>query len=472
MDVTFFIYFVFALFSAALRWGSRGTVSTAVVVLVAFTVMGMSLSRTLGPAEFELNRFIIRIVYLAGVAAVLTYLGQHEERLRDEVRRLARWPTTTDRDANTVVPRLLEHSAGILSARRSLLVWSKDDEPWTYIASWPSVVAGVEKQPPGTMEPVVPEPLGDATFLCRGLLDVESSVIVSRADVATTWRGLPVHRDLLPRLTGTGVVSTPFRTEHLSGRVFFAGVADVSVDLVPLVEVVGRELGGSLDQLYAYERAREIAIGEDRIRVARDLHDGVLQSLTGIRLELRGIGTSAGDDPCPTSIATRLFGIERAMAIDQGDLRRFIEGLKPSLRLADAPLAERLDDLRRRMTLEWRTPIAICVQPRDLAVSETLDRAVTLMIHEAIVNALKHGHPSRVSVEVQSVDGCLVVSIEDDGGGFSFRGRHEHDVLVALDIGPVSLRERASSLGGHIAVESSGAGSRVEFSIPLGEAHA
>src|SRR5439155_1657134 len=90
-----------------------------------------------------------------------------------------------------------------------------------------------------------------------------------------------------------------------------------------------------------------IAIREDRIRVARDLHDGVLQSLTGIRLQLQALADEHG---APSLISDRLLAVERAIAIEQRELRLFIEDLKPigSHRSTEADLAGALS-LRERV---------------------------------------------------------------------------------------------------------------------------
>jgi signal transduction histidine kinase len=288
----FFVYFVFALFSAALRWGSRGTIRTAGVVLVAFMVMGASLSRTLGPAEFELSRFIIRLTYLMVITVFLAYLGQHEEGIRDEVRRLARWPLAAGHDLDASVSTVLEHSAGIVRASRALLIWERDDEPWLYVASWPPGGLSVTRHGPGEIDHAVPTALQDSTFVVPGRLGVDSAVILSRAGAMETWTGAPVHQTLVAHLDTRRVVSAPFRSDRLSGRTFFSGVSGAGVETLPLVEVVAREVCASLEQLFSFQRSREIAISEDRIRLARDLHDGVLQSLTGVRLELQTLATS------------------------------------------------------------------------------------------------------------------------------------------------------------------------------------
>jgi two-component system sensor histidine kinase UhpB len=94
------------------------------------------------------------------------------------------------------------------------------------------------------------------------------------------------------------------------------------------------------------------------------------------------------------------------------------------------------------------------------------------MVHEAIVNAMKHGQPSRVSVAISTTDDELKITVDDDGGGFAFTGVRDHATLAESNAGPRSLRERVTSLGGRIDIESRVAGSRVALSIPLRPAHA
>ncbi|PYR89160.1 MAG: hypothetical protein DMF84_25700 [Acidobacteria bacterium] len=89
------------------------------------------------------------------------------------------------------------------------------------------------------------------------------------------------------------------------------------------------------------------------------------------------------------------------------------------------------------------------------------------MVREAAINALKHAHPSRIAVDVQphGADALRLV-VTDDGRGFPFRGRLEHDALVSSNAGPLSLRERVAAAGGRLAIESAPTGSRVEIILP------
>lgn len=469
----FFTYFVFAVFSAALRWGWEATVRTAASALVMFIALSLWLSRTLGATEYEADRFVIRSVYLVVVTIVLVFLGRHEARLREEIGRLARWPVPRAIDWTESVPQVVHHAAGILGAASAVLVWNENEEPWTFLASWNYSGFQIARHSPHEVDPVVPEHLRDACFVSPDSVDASMQLSIRRGPTVGRSTGLPVHSALVPLLRGTGVASAPFTTTRVSGRVFFSDLVVSSAELMPLVEVVGREIGISLDQISANRQARQSAILQDRTHVARDLHDGVLQSLTGIRLSLQNMADQSRASAWPPAIEERLRGLERTLASEQYDLRRFIEALRPaSVAPAGVSLSERLEELRSRMTVEWQAAIAVNVNPVNLTVPLTVDRAVPLLVREAIVNALKHGQPSHVSVDVAATDAALRIVVIDDGPGFAFQGRRNHAELAATSTGPRSLRERVEMLGGHIVVESSPAGSRVELSMPFEPVHA
>jgi signal transduction histidine kinase len=282
------------------------------------------------------------------------------------------------------------------------------------------------------------------------------------------WHGQAINADFVPSLGAGCVASAPFRTEHLAGRVFFSGLVRATGDVLPIVALVAREVGNSLDQLYLADRMQRLAAREERIRLARDLHDGVLQSLTGIRLAIQ---TMASDVQEQAAAKDRLLAIERAIAIEQRELRLFISDIRPEAPSAGdaSSLVEQLEEMCGRLRLEWKAPIKIRVSPA-LTLPAANERVLRLMIHEAIVNALKHGHPSRVTVDVhERGEGALkemVVAVSDDGRGFSFRGRVEHDTLIGSRIGPASLLDRVVGLGGRMSIESNPSGARVEFVLP------
>jgi len=464
----FFVYFIFSVFCAAVRWGWRGTLATASVVLVAYVAMSVSMSRTLGPTEFELNRIVVRAMYLVVSTSLLVYLGLYEERLRREMQRLARWPAATGTDIDRALERALEHAAQILGAGVAAVVWDAGEEPAVHLTSWLRGGSRVTKHRPDDLYPLLPPHLEEATFLCTGTVAHDSTAMVGDGKGGLSPAGpLTLRAPVLEWLRGQGLASAVFRTERVAGRVFFTDIVAPTAETLPLTEVLAREIGATLDQVHVTQQATDIAAGEERIRLARDLHDGVLQSLTGIRLEIRALATSVDDSA--SEIRDRLFALERALAIEQRELRLFIGGLKPAPDGAgsDTTLRSRLQALRERIALEWKAPVTIHVAQEPSAVSDQVGRAVPLMVHEAVVNALKHAHPSGVAVTVDVGGDDLRIVVSDDGLGFPFRGLYDHAKLTESNAGPRSLLARVTSLGGRMSIESTDAGSRVELLLPL-----
>lgn len=352
------------------------------------------------------------------------------------LRKVSGWPVFVDAELAAGARKVLEHAVSVVGCQRAVAVWEPEEEPWKYVGASSGAPETVTRHTPIEREGLLAEPIdGPATY-----------------DKAA------------------GTASASFVVEHLRGRVFFSGVPSTTADILPLAEVVAREVGNSLEQLHMHDRLQQIAIREDRIRVARDLHDGVLQSLTGIRLQLQTLAVEHG---APSSLSDRLLAVERALAIEQRELRRFIEDLKPIDTRADDDdgVARMVEELRTRLVEEWQTPILVRVSPPGLTVPAPIYPTLRLMIREAVINAVKHGHPSRVTIDVQRDDDAVLhVVIADDGRGFPFRGRLSHDELVASNAGPVSLRERVAAAGGTLTVESEPSGSRVEIVLPVNAA--
>src|SRR4051812_24196921 len=254
-------------------------------------------------------------------------------------RKMSGWPVFVDAQLAAGARKVLEHAANVVGAARAVVVWEAEEEPWIFEAASSGEPDAVMRHSPVRRDDLVPEPF-DA----------------------------PTRYD-----KGPGSASASFALEHLRGRVSFSGIPGTPADIIPLAEIVAREVGNSLEQLYLHDRHQQIAIREDRIRVARDLHDGVLQSLTGIRLQLQALADEHG---APSSISDRLLAVERAIAIEQRELRMFIDDLKPigSRRLSDAGLEAMLEEVRARLENEWQTPIVVRISPPGLAVGAPSNR--------------------------------------------------------------------------------------------------
>jgi len=468
----FFNYFIFSLFCAAVRWGWRGTLATAPIVGVAYLGIALANSYILGATDFDLNRFIIRSGNLVVFSVLLVYLGRHEARLRDDIRRLAGWPATVGDDAEAEIKRVIAYAAGVVAARQVVAIWEPDQEPRVQVAIWRRDAFELSRHASAEFEPWVSDELEDIAFLYSNGADARSAT-TTRGRRISLQSDAPIHPSLAAHVTPKLVASAAFRTERLTGRVFFGDLDDATtVEILPLVEVVAREIGASIDQREMHSRTRQLAVGEERIRVARDLHDGVLQSLTGVRFELQSLAAHLGSDSLADT-RDRLISMERALASEQRELRFFIEDLQP-MRAETRPegtLAARLQELTDQLASQWKTPVTLRMTTIAAPLSNEIEQALPRMIHEAVVNALKHGEPSRVAVTLHGDGDDLRVVITDDGHGFPFEGQFDQEMLMRQNLGPVSLCERVRSLGGAVSVESRTAGSKVEIRLPVA-AHA
>jgi signal transduction histidine kinase len=377
------------------------------------------------------------------------------------------WPAFVDVTMGGAAAKLLAHAATVVRCGQVVATWEAEDEPWMYLAASDGSEGAIVKIPPTELIEAMPQELRDATFVSSDPIGDSMRAVVSRAGVETMWQGGLAPPQIRVRLHGRGLASAPFEGERLRGRLFCAGLSEGGAELVPLVDVVAHEVGDSLERLHLHDQLQQVAVREERIRVARDLHDGVLQSLTGIRLRLQALADSTA---APADTRDSLLAVERAIAIEQRELRLFIEDLKPLPRQPGTAgtVADVLQDMRERLELEWGTPIAVRATPHELRVPAGAEQTVRLLVREAIVNALKHAQPSRVSVDIERVDaGPLRIVVANDGRGFPFRGRRTLQELQAANAGPVSLRERLMSVGGSLVIDSMPAGSRVEMDLPL-----
>jgi signal transduction histidine kinase len=516
----FSAYFVFALVCATLRWQWRGTLWTAVVCLGAYLGAGLWFSSLFEDPGFELDRFIIRVVYLGVVAVLLGYLGVYEARVRQEMAALAVWPRGAEAEAGSILGEVLPYAGGVVGARAVLAVWTEGDEPWLQLASWSGGSGGTgagevhrERREPDAFDPLVPEALAEASFLSTDLAASPPSVLVRRGGENGDgsgfgrWHGVPLHPELarrhLPRSSDGpyrvdpvdpvgSVLSAPLRGDPVDGRIFFFGIERLTSDELVLAEVVAAVVRERLEHLHLAGRLRAGAATEERIRLARDLHDGVLQSMTGVALRLEAVRRQLEEDPETVRGAlANLAEVQRLIALEQRDLRFFIQELKPSGRGdgASPALVPRIEELASRIEREWDLRVEVDTSELSAPVPEHLEREVYHLVREALINAARHGEASAVAVSLafspavspargQTVEGAdgtadgakVAITVTDDGRGFPFRGRYADAALAELDLGPKSLRERVAALQGSLTVDSSPAGASVGIVLPPGAA--
>lgn len=206
---------------------------------------------------------------------------------------------------------------------------------------------------------------------------------------------------------------------------------------------------------------------DERSRLARELHDGLLQCLTGATLQLDVLLNTLEQDP--GAARARLLEIKEMIVEEQAALRSWIQTVDPASRAETIPGAEfttTLSNMCQRAEWQWGLRVALTMGS-SASFSKPLACQVSRLIQEALSNVGRHARACRAHVEVRKTNGAVRLVIQDDGTGFPFHGRYRLADLAASNLGPRTLKERVSSLEGELVLSSTPTGSRLEISLPL-----
>jgi signal transduction histidine kinase len=231
-----------------------------------------------------------------------------------------------------------------------------------------------------------------------------------------------------------------------------------------ILEGAGRQATAEVNRFFSKDRLEL----DERQRLARELHDGVLQSLAGAALQLEAISRLIDID---TKVAQEhLRAVGEVIAGEQRELRRWIERLQPPSSASIATgtdLATALEKLRERAEWQWGFKVELSVDGAG-TVPRTLGDEIYRIVQEAFTNAGRHAHARlvRASVTLGTGSDPVRIIVSDDGCGFPFRGVYDHSELAARRIGPRSLRERVALLGGELVITTEHTGPEIDVTLP------
>ena len=380
--------------------------------------------------------------------------------------KLRRWPHVVMPDQRTLVRECLERSSELLDCTKAILVLEEGEEPWVIIATTAGGEFTWQEEENLDFDSVV---LPD--LIERGFLLDDSRLEARRLHIAgedETLVDAAIHPVVVARLGAERVLSLPILSESVRARMFLCN-PQASVDASLLIaEPLGILIGQRFEASAQIRIAVRDTVEQDRMRVARDLHDGLLQSFTGVVLQLETIHTMIDEQPDEARrIITETQGI---IMSDQRELRRFVEQLRPRgpRREAAFDFTARLEDLRLRFANQWKIGVVYDVENVDPLVSTFLGQETFRLIHEAVTNSAKHGGASDVRVKLRTVGSEMHIQVADNGTGFSFHGKLTLEQMRESANGPRVLAERVASLNGSLIVESTENGATVSISVPLG----
>jgi two-component system NarL family sensor kinase len=262
--------------------------------------------------------------------------------------------------------------------------------------------------------------------------------------------------------------------------VILAGLGeDASIPDLELAAALASQAAAALANAALFETARRhetelrklaqmrVQLQEESLRsLSRELHDGIGQVLTAIKMDLGMIERAAALDA--PALQLRVGEVREQVTELVQEVRTMSQLLRPSM----------LDDFGLVPTLQWfvekftaRTGIEVALQT---PTTETrLPSAIEVLLYrvtqEALTNVMKHARARHVDVELQTSDGEVVLTIADDGIGFDVERFRRTPALGG--VGLLGMRERVAYYHGHIEIQSRPqAGVRISLRIPLAAA--
>ena len=265
----------------------------------------------------------------------------------------------------------------------------------------------------------------------------------------------PMHSLLgLPIRVGGATVGDFYLTEKL-------GAAEFSDDDEELVEMFALHAGLAIQNARLHQDLQELAVVDERLRISRDLHDGVIQSIYAVSLSLEDV-PELMEASAPEAIDRVDRAIDR-LHLTIGDIRTFIVGLGPE---AGAGLGLTLETLARELFVGSVTQLSI-----DLSGAATLDGRLTpeashelvQVAREALSNVARHSGAGRAKLALLVEGNTAELRVEDNGAGFDPGQR-----FGTGHFGLANLRGRAAAVGGTLTIESrAGEGTRIIVRLPI-----
>jgi signal transduction histidine kinase len=458
-NAPFFMPLIFLILSGTIQWGSRGAVISGFLVLALFMPTSFETGVFDPKHKNLLQLYLVRLGYIAVITVMLAAFASNLERLINELTRLSRVPSRGG-FGELPLAESLGYAMDVFAAKRGMIVWQDPEEPHVTVVRKDFGTLHGSTLPNVDQSSLTADELKNAPFL------------YDRRRRATLYRAGTRLRDftgesLQPNLASIAdyhrVLVVPIQAGGARGLVMILDPIDpVNEDLAVAAMVAG-QVSLTLESWQLHSELRTAAASEERIRLARDLHDGVLQFLAGARLQLDLISHTELTD----AARERVRQMVEALGEEQRSLRAVINAMRRAPDIAATRLSSSLDHLTTHLARSWGAAVSASVEPDDLTVSDGVGDELVRIMREAVANAVRHGGARKVDIRVRHGDGQLAMAIEDDGRGFAFQGRMADAELASYAGRPRSLHDRVIAMGGTMTVTSAKSGTNLEIIVPL-----
>jgi signal transduction histidine kinase len=439
----YFLFFVFLLLSAAIRWGWRATAWTAAAVIPLYLVAGLVIAQPDRPG-FELQRFIIRSGYLVVLSAIVIWFGL---RRRFSPGALSfDGPAEIGTEVDSPIHAALRHAKRVLKARSGLALWTHaDGEQEAFTVEGDDVLRLRLTAAPAACP--AQHPFLFSAAKDRALLSSEAPTPRFRTASAL------IDDWILDRIQSSDGLGVPVHSDLGRGLFILWSIDALHSDHLELGTQLADQLAQLIEHRALISERQQGAIVRERMSLARDLHDGIVQFLAGSTYRIEAISRSVGNKP---EVAANLQELKELMLLEQEDLRTSIAALRTD-NISLSKVTAEARALCDRLGRHWQIGCKFEAGTADVTISARLHLDILQIIREGVANAARHSSAKAINVSLHSEGELIELTIADDGVTAG----------PGLESGPWSIRERVQEAGGSVSTSSDERGTKLSVQLPL-----
>jgi signal transduction histidine kinase len=426
-------------------------------------------------AEFEPKRLFMLSVYLLVMGLLLGYLAEQQKHLRSEkagvTRMLAK--VRVESGLTGTLQQISREMVAMYGASRMLLAAQEIHSQRRFLGELRSVngelsdFAWLDSRPREAKIYLEDFP-GEVCYatnererLSVVALDAEGNLVPAPRTEALIElnQQQPFHKLI--------AVSFVFGTEW-RGRVFIfepSWRGETQEELRFLLDVLS-QVGPAVYNVYLLHRLRRRAGAAERARFARELHDGAVQSLIAVEMQVDVLKRQA--ETRPEVVSGELGRIQGLLREEVLKLRELMQQMK-SIDVDSRRFLRVVTDTVERFERETGISARFVTDIDKLEMPDKVCRELLRIVQEGLVNVRKHSRARHALVRLGSNATMWSLTMEDDGRGFNFAGRLSQEELDQMGKGPMIIKERVRLIAGALTVESNpGTGTRLEVKVPRG----
>jgi signal transduction histidine kinase len=488
----FFLFFFFVLAAAAYRWGLWETLGTAAAEVALLWIESFILLRIWstpgGPLwlrtltgvqvnvpEFEPQSLFMLSIYLLVMGLLLGYLAEQQKHLRAEKAVVTGILSRVRVEAGLTgtIQQIFNDAISMYGASRVVVASQESHSHRVFVGELDNSGNGVRPEfrwleaKPGDAKIYLNDFAGDVCYASRDGDRWSLLALDHDGNQLSSATGEPISR-LREVQTFSSLITVSFLFgSEWRGRVFLLNPVwrgEKQEELRFLLNLV-QQVGPAIYNVYLLHRLRRRASAAERARFARELHDGAVQSLIAVEMQVDVVRRQAEADKPITGELGRIQGLLREEVLK---LRELMQQMK-AIDVDSQRLLGVLNDTVERFQRETGISARFVTDIEDLEMPQRVCREVLRVVQESLVNVRKHSGARHALVRLGGNRQQWDLTIEDDGKGFPFSGTFSLEQMEEMGKGPMIIKERVRLIGAALTVESNpGQGARLEITLPRG----